>query len=150
MKPRSARLAPAADHAKEQREAAAQHLAQQQERLRAAEHQLAELRRYRAEYALDEAAAVSVTALLNRQQFVERIDRAIAQQLLEVERQRRLLDQAGASWRAAHARERALESVIGQAREQERKSEERREQNDIDERMQHRATRRPGPQSSSS
>jgi flagellar FliJ protein len=141
MKPRSTRLAPAADHAREKREAAAQRLAEQQNRLQAAEHQLSELRRYRAEYALDGAAAVAVTALLNRQHFVERIDRAIAQQLLEVERQRRLLDQAGASWRAAHARERALESVIGQAREQERKSEERREQNDIDERMQHRQPR---------
>ena len=142
MKPRSVRLAPAGEHAREMRETAAQRLAEQQERLRAAEHQLSELRRYRAEYALDSAAAVSVSALLNRQQFVERIDRAIAQQLLEVERHGRLLEQAGANWRAAHARERALESVIGQAREQERKSEDRREQNDIDERMQHRNPRR--------
>ncbi len=144
MKPRSDRLAPAADHAREKREAAAQRLAEQQKRLQAAEHQLSELRRYRSEYALDGAAAVSVSALLNRQQFVERIDRAIAQQLLEVERQRRMSEQAGASWRDAHARERALDSVIGQAREQERRSEERREQNDIDERMQHRHPRHRG------
>lgn len=144
MKPRSVRLAPAADHAREKRETAAQRLAEQQERLRNAEHQLSELRRYRAEYALDGAAAVSVSALLNRQRFVEKIDQAIAQQLFEVERQRRLLDQAGAAWRDAHARERALDSVIEHSREQERKSEERREQNDIDERMQHRRPRHRG------
>lgn len=148
MKSRATRLAPAADHAREKREDAAQRLADQQGKLQAAEHQLSELHRYRAEYAVggqaigDQAGGMSVSALVNRQQFLERIDKAIAQQLFEVERQRRLLEQAGNTWRNAHARERALDSVIGQYREQERKTEERREQSDIDERMQHRPAAR--------
>ncbi|MFC4764335.1 flagellar export protein FliJ [Dyella koreensis] len=143
MKSRATRLTPAADHAREKREDAAQRLADQQGRLQAAEHQLSELHRYRAEYAIgDQSGGMSVSALVNRQQFLERIDKAIAQQLFEVERQRRLLEQAGNTWRNAHARERALDSVIGQYREQERKTEERREQNDVDERMQHRPAAR--------
>jgi len=138
VKSRASRLAPAADHAREKREDAAQRLADQQGRMQAAEHQLSELHRYRGEYAIgDQAQGMSVSALVNRQQFLERIDKAIAQQQFEVERQRRLLDQVGNAWRTAHARERALDSVIGQYREQERKSEERREQNEIDERMQY-------------
>jgi flagellar FliJ protein len=81
---------------------------------------------------------LTATALMNRQQFVERIDRAIAQQVLEIERQRRQLEQARTQWRDAHAREAALDNVIDRYREQERKAEERHEQNQIDERMQYR------------
>lgn len=138
MKPRSSRLQPAADHARDKRETATQRLADQQQRMQLAEHQLGELQRYRAEYALDASGAgMTVAALLNHQQFIERLDKAIQQQDFEVQRQRRLLDQASIDWRAAHARERALDSVIGTAREQERKAEERREQNAVDERMQY-------------
>jgi len=41
----------------------------------------------------------------------------------------------------AHAREKALDSVVGRYRTQEQQSEQRQEQAEIDERMQHR--RRP-------
>lgn len=114
-----------------------QKLAEQQQRLAKAEQQLAELERYRGEYA-EATSGVTVSALLNRRQFVERIDQVIGQQRMEVARQQRLLDHVRGQWRDAHAREQALGSVIDRYREQERKSEERREQNEIDERMQHR------------
>lgn len=114
-----------------------QKLAEHQQRVAKAEQQLAELERYRQEYA-DTSGGVSVSALLNRRQFVERIDQVISQQVVEVARLNRQLDQARGLWRDAHARERALGSVIDTYREQERKSEERREQSEIDERMQHR------------
>lgn len=140
MKSRATHLQPAADQAKERQEKALLRLAEQQQKLAKAEQQLAELKRYREEYALD-SGDLTVTALLNRQRFVERIDQAIVQQGGEVERQRRLLDQAGGQWREAHARERALGSVIDHHRELERKSEERREQSEIDERMQYRRPR---------
>jgi len=143
---RAERLQPAADQARQRSEDAVQRLAEQQQALIKAERQLAELRGYRQEYALDEGGGgLSVAALLNRQQFVERIDRAIAQQQREIERQRRMLEHARAQWREAHAREAALDSVIGRYREEERKREERREQNEVDERAQRR--RPPGERS---
>jgi flagellar FliJ protein len=136
---RADRLQPAADQAKQRSEDAVLKLAEQQQRLAKAERQLMELRGYRQEYATPPGVGgLTATALMNRQQFVERIDRAIEQQVLEIERQRRLLDQMRGQWRDAHAREAALDNVIDRYREQDRKAEERREQNDIDERMQHR------------
>lgn len=137
MKSRANRLQPAADLARERQEAAMHKLAEHQQRAAKAEQQLAELERYRLEYA-DEGSGVSVSALLNRRQFVERINQVIAQQALEVARLNRQLDQARGQWRDAHARERALVMVIDNYREQERKSEDRREQAEIDERMQYR------------
>jgi flagellar FliJ protein len=134
---RANRLQPAADLAHDRQEAAMQRLAEQQQKLAKAEQQLDELQKYRAEYA-EAAGGVSVSALLNRRQFVERIDQVIAQQINEVARQRRLLDGVRNQWREAHAREQALGSVIDRYREQERKSEDRREQAEIDERMQYR------------
>ncbi|MGN2247593.1 flagellar export protein FliJ [Frateuria sp. GZRR35] len=139
MSKRANRLQPAADQAKQRSEDAVLKLAEQQQRLAKAERQLMELRGYRQEYATPAGVGgLTATALMNRQQFVERIDRAIDQQVLEIERQRRLLDQVRGLWRDAHAREAALDNVIDRYREQDRKAEERREQNDIDERMQHR------------
>jgi flagellar FliJ protein len=114
-----------------------QKLAEQQQRLAKAEAQLAELRRYREEYA-ETNSGVTVSALLNRRQFVERIDTVIAQQINEVARQQRQLEQVRGQWRDAHAREQALGTVIDRYREQDRKVEERREQAEIDERMQYR------------
>lgn len=139
MSKRADRLQPAADQAKQRSEDAVLKLAEQQQRLAKAERQLMELRGYRQEYANPPSAGgLTATALMNRQQFVERIDRAIAQQTIEIERQRRLLDQVRSQWRDAHAREAALDNVIDRYREQERKAEERHEQSEIDERMQHR------------
>ena len=80
MNSRSKRLQPAVDQAHQQTEDAMAKLATQQQQLAKAEHQLDELERYRAEYAAAGEGAVSVSALLNRQQFVARIDQAIAQQ----------------------------------------------------------------------
>jgi flagellar FliJ protein len=134
---RANRLQPAADVARERQETAMQRLAEQQQRVAKAEQQLTELRRYREEYA-DTSGGVSVAALLNRRQFVERIDQVIAQQTTEVARLHRQLDHVRGQWHDAHSRERALGSVIDRYREQERKSEERREQAEVDERMQHR------------
>lgn len=143
MSSRADRLQPAVDQAHKRRDEAMQKLAEQQQRVARAEHQLDELRRYRRDYAEGQGDGMSVSALLNRQQFIERIDRAIEQQQLDVQRQQRQLDQVRGHWRDAHAREQALDSVVSNYRELERKAEDRREQSDVDERMQHR--RPPGP-----
>ena len=141
MNQRSRRLQPAADQARQQTEDALAKLATQQQQLAKAEHQLDELERYRREYAGAGDGAVSVSALLNRQQFVARIDQAIAQQVAEVNRQHRRLDQVRDHWQQAHARESALDSVIAQHQEHERRAEDRREQAEVDERMQQRRPR---------
>lgn len=137
MSSRATRLQPAADQAGKRREEAVLKLAEQQQRFTKAEQQLDELNRYRLDYAgKPVSAGVSVSVLLNQQHFVERIDLAIAQQTVDIERQRRALDLARGGWRDAHARERALGSVIDRYRELERKVEDRHEQNQLDERSQ--------------
>ena len=141
MTPRSERLQPAADQARQKAGDALTQFAAQQQALARAEQQLGELERYRREYACVGDGAVSVSALLNRQQFVARIDQAIAQQMAEVNRHRRRLEQMRDHWKKAHARESALDSVIAQHQEHERRAEDRHEQAEIDERMQHRRQR---------
>jgi flagellar protein FliJ len=84
---------------------------------------------------------MTVSALLNRQQFVERIDQAIVQQANLVERLRRQLEAARQRWLQAHARENALDSVVERFRTQEEQREQRLEQAEVDERMQHRNRR---------
>lgn len=141
MKSRADRLQPAVDQAHKRRDDAMQKLAEHQQKLARAEHQLEELKRYRQDYAAAQGEGTSVQALLNRQHFIDRIDRAIEQQLFEVQRQQRQLEHARGHWRDAHAREKALDSVVDGYREAERKAEERREQSEVDERMQHRPRR---------
>jgi len=142
MTSRSERLQPAVDQAQRRQKDAMQRLAEQQQKLAHAEQQWDELKRYRNEYSLTDGGLV-VSALINRQQFVDRIDQAINQQGQLVDRLRKQVESARERWLQAHARESALDNVQGRLRTQERQREDRREQADIDERMQHRG-RRPG------
>jgi flagellar protein FliJ len=141
MSSRATKLQPAVDQARQRSEDALAKLAAQQQLLAKAEHQLGELRRYRQEYATTGVSALSVTALLNRQSFIERIDQAIAQQTVEIARQNRQLEHARDHWKQTHARESALDSVVATHREQERRAEDRQEQAEVDERMQSRRSR---------
>jgi flagellar FliJ protein len=140
MTPRSARLQPAVDQAQRREQDALQRLAEQQRRMAYVQKQLDDLERYRREYSLS-AGGLTVSALLNRQHFVDRIDQAIVQQVREVERQRRVLEAARLQWLQTHARERALDSVVERFRVEEQHSEQRQEQAEMDERSQYR--RRP-------
>lgn len=137
---RSERLQPAVDQAERREQEALQRLAEQQQRSAYVQQQLDELERYRKEYSLS-GGGLTVSALLNRQQFVERIDQAIVQQRCEVERQQRLTETTRLQWLQAHAREKALDSVVVRYRMLEQQSEQRQEQAEVDERMQQR--RRP-------
>ncbi|KRA30136.1 MULTISPECIES: flagellar export protein FliJ [Rhodanobacter] len=141
MSSRAVQLQPAVDQAKQRTEEALAQLALQQQQLAKGEHQLGELKRYRQEYASNGDGSLTVSALLNRQKFVERIDQAIAQQTSEVARLQRLLDQVRGRWHQAHARESALDSVIEHCIEEERQAADRHEQAEIDERMQYRRPR---------
>ena len=140
MPSRSDRLQPAVDQAQRRQQDALQRLADQQQKLAQAEQQLAELQRYRRDYSLSDGG-LTVSALLNRQQFVDRIDQAIVQQGKLVERLQRQLDGARERWLQAHARENALDNVVERLRKQESQREQRQEQAEVDERMQHRGRR---------
>ncbi|GLQ93747.1 flagellar export protein FliJ [Dyella acidisoli] len=140
MPSRSDRLQPAVDQAQRRQKDALQRLADHQQKLAHAEQQLEELKRYRREYSLGDGG-LTVSALLNRQQFVDRIDQAIVQQIKLVERLQRQLDGARERWLQAHARENALDSVVERLRKQESQREQRLEQAEVDERMQYRGNR---------
>lgn len=137
MTSRSDRLQPAVDQAQRRQKDALQRLADHQQKLAQAEQQWDELKRYRRDYSLGDGG-LTVSALLNRQQFVERIDQAIIQQGRLVERLQRQMEAARQRWLQAHARESALDNVVDRFRTQERQHEERLEQSEVDERMQHR------------
>ena len=138
MSSRATRLQPAVDQAKQRSENALTQFASQQQVLAKAEQQLSELHRYRDEYASLGGSASNVTAMLNRQSFVQRIDQAIVQQSAEIVRHQRQLERARDQWKHNHARECALDSVVAQHLESERRAEERQEQSEIDERFQYR------------
>jgi flagellar protein FliJ len=140
MTSRSDRLQPAVEQAQKRQKDALQRLAEQQQKLAHAEQQLEELRRYRRDYSLGDGG-MTVSALLNRQQFVERIDQAVVQQEHLVERLKRQVEAARQRWLQAHARENALDSVVERFRTQEQQREQRLEQAEVDERMQHRNRR---------
>jgi flagellar FliJ protein len=137
MTSRSERLQPAVDQAQRRKKDAMQRLAEHQQKLAHAEEQWEELKRYRRDYSMGNGG-LSVSALLNRQQFVERIDQAIVQQGKLVERLQRSLNSARERWLSANARENALDSVVERLRKQENQREQRLEQAEVDERMQHR------------
>lgn len=137
MPSRSDRLQPAVEQAQRRQKEALQRLAEQQQKLAQAEQQLDELQRYRRDYGLSDGG-LTVSALINRQQFVDRIDQAVVQQTRLIERLQRQLESARERWLQAHAREHALDSVVGRLRRQEDQREQRLEQAEVDERMQYR------------
>ncbi|UPG89011.1 flagellar export protein FliJ [Luteibacter aegosomaticola] len=137
MPSRADRLQPVVNLAAEKAEEATRMLATQQRAVADAEQQLVELRRYRNEYA-EMPSGIGVAELLNRQQFLQKIDMAIVQQLGEVQRRERALERARTDWSEARGRAKALDSVTTKYREQERKSQDRREQEQADERSQYR------------
>ncbi|MGN6480775.1 flagellar export protein FliJ [Luteibacter sp.] len=137
MPSRADRLQPVVDLAAEKAEEATRALAVQQRAVADAEQQLADLRRYRNEYA-EIPSGIGVAELLNRQQFLQKIDMAIVQQMGEVQRRERALERARNDWSEARGRAKALDSVTAKYREQERKSQDRREQEQADERSQYR------------
>ncbi len=141
MSSRAQPLLPAVEQAKQRSEDALAQMATHQQRLAKAELQLVELHRYRQEYAASGNGAQSVTALINRQNFVERIDQAIDQQNGEITRLQRQVEQVRTRWRQAHARESALGTVVDRYLEDERQAADRYEQEQMDERSQYRRNR---------
>ncbi|MDE2156499.1 MAG: flagellar export protein FliJ [Xanthomonadaceae bacterium] len=141
MSSRAAQLQPAVEQARQRSEDALAQLAAQQQLLAKAEQQLSELQRYRREYATAGAGALTVGSLVNRQNFLDRIDQAIVQQGVEIARLQRQYGQAQNRWHQAHARESALDNVVDRYHAEARRAEDRNEQAESDERTQYRRSR---------
>lgn len=147
--PRSQRLQRVADVAGKRTDEAANAMAERLRGLDSAKHQLEELQQFRKDYALQPGApagpGLSVAELMNRQQFIVRIDQAIAQQQRDVEQHTRNVAKARTTWLESRSRSAALDTVSQRYRDKEHAAEERSEQAAIDERMQLRKDPWPAP-----
>ena len=140
MKRRSDRLQRVTDLAEQRTEEAAQQVAERNRDLEQARQQLEELKRFRDDYARPPTAhgSISATALMNRQQFLHRIDQAMVQQRATIQRLTHQAEKARHEWLQLRSRSAALDGVTQRYRDQESRAEDRLEQAAIDERMQHR------------
>lgn len=137
--PRSQRLQRVADIAGKRTDEAARRVAECTHALDAARRQLEELQQFRHDYAQPaNGHGVSVAELLNRQQFVARIDQAIAQQSRDIEQHVKNLAKVRAAWLESRNRHAALDSVTTRYRDRERANEERAEQAALDDRVRRR------------
>lgn len=145
--PRSQRLQRVADLAGKHTDEAANAMAERMRGLEAARRQLDELKQFRNDYELQPSSGpgISVAELLNRQQFIARIDQAILQQQREIEQHVRHVAKARAAWLESRNRSAALDTVTRRYRDKEHASEERSEQAALDERMQQRKNPWPSP-----
>ncbi len=145
--PRSQRLQRVADIADKHTDEAANAMAERLRGLETAQRQLEELRQFRSDYELQPSSGpgIPVAELLNRQQFIARIDQAILQQQREIEQHTRKVAKAREAWLASRSRSAALDTVTQRYRDREHASEERSEQAALDERMQQRKNPWPSP-----
>lgn len=106
----------------------------------AAQHKLAELRQYRADYSgsFQQRArgGCGAAALRDFQAFLAKLDLALRQQEQAVIQARERAEQCRLRWQTAARRSRALDTVVERWREDERTRENQREQRQADERAQ--------------
>jgi len=112
-------------------------LADKRRSLADGEAQLAELHRFLHEYQhSDPQASLSMTQLINRQQFLQRIKDAISFQQSAVERLQASLEDQRHLWMQARNRAKALDSVAQRMEDGDSQAIERAEQSEADERAQ--------------
>lgn len=120
----------------------AQSVAGFERRVQEAETKLLELQRYLGEYEQQFAAragqGIGVTDLRDYQAFLARLGDAIRQQRGLVQRAQSERDAERLRWQDAAKRAKALDHVVGQWQAEERRTLEKREQRDTDERAQRR------------
>lgn len=137
---RAKRLQPVQDLVDDTEKRLAQSVAGCERRVSEAEAKLLELERYRGEYEqqLNTRAAqgIGVTDLRDYQAFLARLAEAIRQQRSLLQRTLNERDAEKLRWQDAARRVKALDHVVGQWQAEERRTLERREQRDTDERAQ--------------
>lgn len=137
---RAKRLQPVQELVDDAEKRLAQSVAGFERRVSEAEAKLLELERYRGEYEqqLNARAAqgIGVTDLRDYQAFLARLGEAIRQQRSLVQRACNERDAERLRWQDAARRVKALDHVVGQWQAEERRTLDRREQRDTDERAQ--------------
>lgn len=135
---RSTRLAPVQDVVENAERRLAQSLAAHERRVAEAEAKLQELTRYRSEYEQQltqrAASGIGVTELRDYQAFLARLTEAMRQQVSIVHRTRSDCAAERLRWQDAAKRAKALDHVVTQWQNEERRVADRREQHDTDER----------------
>lgn len=137
---RAKRLQPVQDLVDDAEKRLAQSVAGFERRVSEAEAKLVELERYRGEYerqfSVRAAQGIGVTDLRDYQAFLARLGDAIRQQNGVVQRARHERDAERLRWQDVAKRAKALDHVVGQWQAEERRTLDRREQRDSDERAQ--------------
>ncbi|MBN3563518.1 flagellar export protein FliJ [Aliamphritea spongicola] len=137
---RSKRLEIVLEQAERKRKQADQLLADSQGRVQKGLETMQQLEQYYAEYAnnfyANGAGGVNVQQLDTHQAFMQKIRAAIEQQRLAIESDQQHLEKVREHWKAAYGHFKAIDSVIDKAREDERRVDEKKQQQQIDERSQ--------------
>jgi flagellar protein FliJ len=137
---RSTRLAPVQDVVENAERRLAQSLAAHERRVAESENKLQELTRYRGEYEQQftkrAGSGIGVTELRDYQAFLARLTEAMRQQQSVVHRMRSDCDAERLRWQDAAKRAKAVDHVVTQWQNEERRIAERRDQRDTDERAQ--------------
>ena len=106
----------------------------------AAVQRLDELRQYLAEYQERFARAarngLSSSQILEYQVFISKLEAAIGQQEGNVARTQKNCDSSKAHWRGRYTKSKAMDNAVGRMVDEERRSDDKKEQSDNDERGQ--------------
>ena len=106
----------------------------------AAVQRLDELRQYLAEYQERFARAarngLSRSQILEYQVFISKLETAIEQQEGNVARTQKNCDSSKADWRGRYTKSKAMDNAVGRMVDEERRSDDKKEQSDNDERGQ--------------
>jgi flagellar protein FliJ len=141
---RSDRLKPAARVAESRERAAAQDVGLSVQHLAELEARLAELLRYREEYAqrlTDAGGSLDAAQLADFRAFLTRLNEAISYQEARVKESRRLHDRLVGRWSTTRQKVDALGKVMTRCLTEERREEDRQEQKEQDDRAQRRKPR---------
>jgi flagellar FliJ protein len=146
MVKRTQKLEPVNRLARRAEQDCALRLAGMQQRVADAERRCGELERYREEY--DQAfrararSGVPAKGVRDYQTFIARLDEALGQQRQLVQQLRGEQQREHRQWQHAAVRSSALGKVVENARREERQTEDRRVQRELDERAQRQGGRR--------
>ncbi|APZ43005.1 flagellar export protein FliJ [Acidihalobacter ferrooxydans] len=131
---RSQRIGPARELAARQERKAVQDLGHQLERLKQASQRLEELLNWEREYATRQQQGVAtISQLHSHRQFMLELGRAIEAQRVLTQEAEQSVASARASWQSRQAQHAAVSRVIERCEATERRADDRREQQTLDE-----------------
>jgi len=139
MLKKSKRFEPVKQIAANNETAAAVKMAQSAQAQDESVEQLEKLRSYRIDYVeefkLKGQGGMSAIRLQEYQAFVQKLDRAIEEQVLVVNRMRSKLGEDRQSFKKTSSRKKVVEKLIAKSKQQELKDEDKKQQNEADDRV---------------